>query len=439
MEPGNTALYKFKRAGLDVCLRAGGGTDNIEDTNNFECRGANTFEDNAANRNDYSHETWFYTFDRKLVNAAGTANLALTTDNTQWRLKRVPVVQGDTWTWDNTNKMLKNDRNNMCLDMRSTNDSRVDVQLGNCSATNGNQKIDVTLKTDPDNYEKAACKRNDQHAWAYNFVTNVTPTSRDTKAQCCNALAKEKTSNDCGYDYCLGSSACNTFYDTDWCLDHPTSDECKNRPSVNNVMKANWCAADYNRLVSDPVCQQVCDTQNLDVRVQCEKAAENACRDHPEWKQCGCLNKMKNVKNDPDYIDFVKDIPANKIPSMGDPECWLKGCADMNTKKFSELFRHFKGSQGLNCPTCIQNFFMKNTTVGGAMALNQECKFITESGAPSPSDTGPSDTSPSDTGPSDTSPSDTTVEKKSSVAFFIISFIIIICSFFLMSGLVLVI
>jgi len=439
MEPGNPELYKFKRDGLDVCLRAGTGNNNIEDIKYFGCRGADTFVDNTDNRDKYSHETWFYTKDRKLVSAAAATNNTLSVDSSGWRIIRVPEADGDTWTWDSTNKKLKNDRINKCLDMKSTNSDRVDVQVYTCETNNGNQKIDLTNKIDPENYGKAACKRADQHAWAYNFVTNVTPTSRNTKAGCCSSNSRDKTSTECGYDYCLGSDACNTFYDRDWCLDHPTSDECKDRASVTNTMKAIWCAADYNRLVSDPVCKQVCDTQALDVRVHCEKAAENACKDHPDWSQCACLKKMKNVEKNPDYIDFVKDVPAYKIPSMGDPECWLKGCADMNAKKFSELFRHFKGPQGLNCPNCVQNYFVTNTTIGGALKLDQSCKFISQSGAPSPSAPSPSAPSPSAPSPSAPSPSaSTTVEKKSSKSLVIIC-IIIICSFIFMSGVVLVI
>lgn len=406
MIPGNPVPYRIKRDGGITCLRAQLNNDYVHDKDTFGCRASENLTQDAGTIGEWRKESWFYTNDRRLQNSYSLQYLISGVDRYTWQLRLHPI--GDTWTWDNTNKMLKNDRNGWCLNMKDSKNNDVDVQLYPCSVTDGNEKIELTLKTDPINYGNAQCKRADQHSWAGNFVMDKTPT-RDEKAWCCVAPNLTKTSAQCGYNYCLDSAECGKFYDNDWCLDHPTSAECKNRPSVTDRRKADWCAADPNRLVQDPECKAVCNKRTDDVHVQCEDAAVKLCNSNPSIPECACLNQRKAGANDPDYKSFTAGMTPNRIPSLGDAECWLPKCAG-HTETFSQLFRHLTSDRGLNCPSCIQNMVINSVNVeGGGVKIDQTCNQDAPkppspsppppSPAPSPTPTPSAIPSPSATAP----------------------------------------
>jgi hypothetical protein len=397
MNPGNKEPYRIKRQSMNLCLRTpddDGKAINMND--HWTCSGDTD--------NDKRQEGWFYTTDKKLI-SANDGRAACGEDKAGGNIYTCAASVGSKWIY-NSDKQLQIEGTTKCLNFDARGGDARDLFLNNCTESNGTKAqgsiIDVSAISDENRYGIAQCKRIDQHGWAYNSVSqDIPPSSRDAKFACCKKSNSDATSTECGYNYCLNSQTCNSFYDTDWCLDHPTSAECKDRPSVTNLRKAQWCKQDYNRLVNDPECKRVCDTQEAGVRVECEKAAEQACTDHPEWTQCACFTKLKNL-NDPDYKDFVEGLSPSRIASLGPSECWLKGCALPMTanSRFSDLFRHYKGNDGgLGCATCIQTMANTNVKAGLGLTIDQTCNNYTgtapAAGAPSPSPSGSPSPKPS--------------------------------------------
>lgn len=395
MNAGNPAPYQIRNFNNNICLRAPGGTINI--TDKWRCD------------NYLTDETWFYTKDKKLI-SANNGKAACFENRSGGAMYTCDAGQGHTWTYYPQWKQLKPDSSpGLCLDLGEHKGGARDVQIYGCN-NGGNQTIEINEKSDPDHYGKAQCKRTDQHKWLginnpIPYVGGNIEPSRDAKAECCKKSNLDATSAQCGYNYCLDSQACNTFYDTDWCTDHPTSTECKNRASVTDRRKADWCALDPNRLLNDPECRAVCDKRTDDVHVQCEDAAVKLCNSNPNIPQCACLNQRKAGANDPDYKSFTAGLATSRIPSLGDPECWLPKCAG-HSETFSQLFRRLTSDKGLNCPACIQNMVVNNVaTEGGGVKIDQACnKDAPKPVSPSPSASGDKTPSPSPS-PSVDSPS----------------------------------
>ena len=375
MNPGNTKPYRFKRKDGDVCLRSAYPLDYIHDRDTFGCRAPETLTQESYAIGEWRKETWFYTADRKLRNSGTGEYLTTSKGSYEWQLRTSDT--GDTWTWDNTNKMLKNDRNNMCLDMRSSNDDGIDVKLAGCDTSDSavNQKIELSERIDPDNYGKAQCKRADQHSWAWNKVFDSQP-SDQKKYECCLAQKENTTSAECGYNYCNEngslSDGCKTFLQGTYCTNNPTLPLCRDVATL--TAKANYCSVG-TRLLDDQICKDTCNMDSELVRTKCETTALRLCKEDKNRPECGCFGKVYDSNgdintNDPDYKKFTEGMDPSMIPSLGSPECWLQPCA-ASTLAFSQLFRRKKNASVM-CPACIQNLSITNSNFDEA-SIRQSC------------------------------------------------------------------
>ena len=371
MIPGNIAPYKIKRNGDDVCLRSTITNHRLHEKSDFGCRGTEPLTETGNNINEWRKETWFYTADRKLKNsydtepylASDSNNETMGTNNT-----------GDTWTWDNTNKTLKNDKNGKCLEMINSGNDYTDVFLATCNGYNG-QEIEVFPKTDPNNYGKAQCKRADQHSWMSGFTIDSQP-SDQKKYECCLKNKENTTSAECGYNYCNEngslSDGCKTFLQGTYCTNNPTLPLCRDVATL--TAKANYCSVG-TRLLDDQICKDTCNMDSELVRTKCETTALRLCKEDKNRPECGCFGKVYDSNgdintNDPDYKKFTEGMDPSMIPSLGSPECWLQPCA-ASTLAFSQLFRRKKNASVM-CPACIQNLSITNSNFDEA-SIRQSC------------------------------------------------------------------
>jgi len=377
MQAGFSAPYQIR--GTDskytnqfVCLRAAGGTENLQQNDHFRCD--NYFKD----------EAWFYTKDKKLVSAGYGGELCAENKSGG---KLSLCASGNTWTWDSTKQNLTLDASDgkICLNLWEQSGGTNDIQITTCDAGQKGQKLTITPVPDKEHHEKAQCKRVDQHDFAKKFQGDVTP-SDTAKYACCIQDASETTSLACGYNYCKGSDACNTFLKNTYCPTHANETICK---TLNDKTALAAYCLEGSRILTDQACKDMCNSDDVATIKQCEQAAVRVCANQPDMPQCACLTKVYNPDgtvntNNPDYKKFIEDIPADKIPALGDPGCWLSPCAD-DVGLFSALFRKSK-KYTLTCPTCVQTLGIKNSNFDSA-SIKQTC-LITPAASPSASNSG---------------------------------------------------
>ena len=388
MEPGFSAPYQIratdsKYSDSKVCLRVPGG--NINQFDKWKCD------------NYLKDETWFYTKDKTLVSAGygkqlcadnrSGGNLFLETKSIANLINDENSIKGNTWTWDSTSRNLTFDASDgkLCLNLWEQDGGARDIEISTCDPGQKGQKLTITPVPDQDYHEKAQCKRVDQHNFAYNFQGDITPDD-STKYKCCTKKDNETTSKECGYKYCKGSETCNTFLKNTYCPTHASDPVCTTL--LNKTQLADYCLQG-NRILSDPSCREMCNLGDSATIKQCEQAALLICANQPNMPQCACLSKVYNPdgtinKNDPDYKTFIAGMPADKIPALGDPGCWLSPCAE-DTSLFSALFRKSK-KYTLTCPTCVQALEVKNSNFDSAI-IKQSCA-VTPAASPSASNSG---------------------------------------------------